>query len=81
MPKVAVENNLSNIRQVLERSGFEVVAVDRGAVPPCDCCVLSGIDENMMGREDIFTKAPLINASGLNEHQVLEQVREKTGYH
>ena len=78
MPKVAVENNLTNVKEVLQDNGFEVVNLEGDNVPACDYCVISGQDENMMGMQDRLTEASIINASGLSAEQVLEQVRQRT---
>lgn len=82
MPRIAVEGNLSNVRKALQNNGFDVVTMDSSKdLANCDCCVISGVDQNMMGIEDTFTKVPVINAEGMNEQEIVEQVRSRTQKH
>lgn len=82
MPRIAVEGNLSNVRKALQNNGFDVVTMDSSKdLANCDCCVISGADQNMMGIEDTFTKVPVINAEGMNEQEIVEQVRSRTQKH
>ncbi|ERI05564.1 YkuS family protein [Aneurinibacillus aneurinilyticus] len=74
MAKIGVENTLGDIKQYLESQGHQVVAMDEGNIQNCDCCVISGQDQNMMGIADVVTKAPVINADGMTAEEVLEAV-------
>lgn len=74
MAKVAVENSLSNIKEALRNSGFEVVGMDNAA--GCSCCVVSGQDDNMMGIADTYTQASVINCEGMTPDEVVRQVQD-----
>lgn len=79
MTKVAVENSLSSIKQVLQNNGYEVVNLeDGGAAQSNDvqCCIISGLDKNVMGMADVTTQASIINADGMTDEQVLQQVQQ-----
>lgn len=77
MAKIAVENSLGNVRQVLQQNGHQVVSMDE--LSGADCCVISGQDQNMLGIAEIATQASVINAQGLTADEVLERVNERVG--
>ena len=81
MPKrIAVEQGLTPIREHLQQNGYEVVDLNHAkAATQCDCCVISGSDENLMGMQDIVTDAPVINAHGMTPEEVQQQIQERIG--
>ena len=74
MAKVAVEKHLSDVKQILEQNGYEVVGMD--SATNCSCCVISGQDKNVMGMADTATEAPVINAEGLTAQEILDRVNQ-----
>jgi hypothetical protein len=78
MARIAVEGSLQNVKEALQRNGYDVVALEGGNVPACDCCVITGQDENVMGVADRATEVNVINATGLTEEQILQEVNERT---
>lgn len=72
MAKIAVEQGLSDVTDVLQSNGHEVVSMEN--LENCSCCVISGQDQNVMGIHDTATQASVISAKGLTAEQVLEQV-------
>lgn len=80
MPKrIAVEGRLTPIRQHLQQNGYEVVDLNSDQAAQCDCCVISGDDENVMGMQAIETEAPVINAHGLTPEEVQQQIEARIG--
>jgi hypothetical protein len=78
MARIAVEGSLQNVKDSLERNGYDVVALEGGNIPACDCCVISGQDQNVMGIADRATQVNVINATGLTADQILQEVNERT---
>lgn len=74
MARIGVEDTLGNVKQYLESQGHQVVAMNEANMQNCDCCVISGQDQNMVGMADVVTKAPVINADGMTAAEVLEAV-------
>jgi hypothetical protein len=72
MAKVAVENNLTDVKEALQSSGYEVVSIDN--MTDVSCCVITGQDKNMMGITETTTQASVINAEGLTAQEIVEQV-------
>lgn len=80
--RVAVEGNLSSLKKFLSEQGFEVVNLDPVSesgleLKNCDAIVISGVDANFLGHQDIMTKAPVIDATGLTETEILSQIKNR----
>ncbi len=77
MARIAVDEGLTNVREFLRREGFEVVlpenATDVAAV------VVSGMQENMLGREDVMIDAPVVDARGKTPAEILGALRDALG--
>ncbi|CAM3736966.1 YkuS family protein [Mesobacillus zeae] len=81
MPKVGVEQSLSNISEALRQKGFDVIDLRKEAdAKDCDCCVVSGLDSNVMGMHEVVTAGSVIEANGLSADEVCQQVEEKTSH-
>ncbi|MDN3019312.1 YkuS family protein [Neobacillus drentensis] len=78
MAKVGVEQSLTNISQALREKGYDVVDLKQESdAQNCDCCVVSGLDSNVMGMQDTTTKASVIDANGLSADEVCQQVESR----
>jgi hypothetical protein len=80
MAKVAIEQTLGNVRSLLEDNQFEVVDLDltqQTQIPNVSCYIISGQDKDVMGIADKQADLPVINARGLTENEVLQQVKER----
>lgn len=73
---VAIERGLDGIREALERRGCQIVGLDTD-LKKVDAVVVRGTDANLAGREDILTKAPVIEAKGRNEQEILRELEER----
>ncbi len=72
---IAVEEGLSQIRSVLEEEGY--VVVKPGTSNRIDATVITGMDENIMGMQDISDKSVVIDASGKTADQVLNDLKQR----
>lgn len=70
--KVAVEENLSAIKQALEKSGYTVV--NPKSNENVMACVVMGMDNNLMDIQNTITKAPVIDAAGMTPEQVISRI-------
>ncbi|WP_202080666.1 YkuS family protein [Caldalkalibacillus salinus] len=75
--RVAVENSLGNVKNILQQNGYEVVNLEANQSPECECYCISGQDQNVMGMQDATTQASVINCAGLSEEQVLQEVQQR----
>lgn len=78
MAKVGVEQSLTDIQQALREKGYDVVDLKlQSDAKNCDCCVVSGLDSNVMGMQDTFTKGSVIDANGMTADEVCQQVASR----
>ena len=71
---IAVEQNLSNVIDLLETEGYEVVALERANLEMVDAIVVSGADINLMNIQDTLTEVPVISAVGKSAQQILDEI-------
>ncbi|MFC4402270.1 YkuS family protein [Gracilibacillus xinjiangensis] len=78
MARIGVEESLTNVQQMLQAEGHEVVVLRQEQdANGCDCCVISGLDENMMGMQNTAIQGSVISANGLSANDITEQVNQK----
>lgn len=81
--RVAVSESLSPLKQVLHREGYEVINLENEAeisktgMVEYDAIVVSGMDVNMMGMQDISGRAIVINAAGKGPEEIVEELRSR----
>ncbi|HHW01383.1 MAG TPA: YkuS family protein [Thermoanaerobacterales bacterium] len=71
---VAVDDSLSPIKRTLEREGYSITRM--GDIK-ADAIIVSGIDDNFMGMEDVMQNIPIINAQGKTAEQIVEELKAK----
>ena len=71
---VAVEQNLSNVIDLLEMEGYEVVELDKASLDAVDAVVVSGADINLMNMQDTLTEVPVISAAGKSPKEILDEL-------
>lgn len=78
MPKIGVEQSLTAIQEELKARGYDIVQLKQESdASNCDCCVITGQDENMMGIQNVVTEGSVIDASGMSAEEVCQQVEKK----
>ncbi|RAL27130.1 hypothetical protein DL897_02970 [Thermoflavimicrobium daqui] len=80
LKRIAVEADLSNVQQYLSQQGYQVEVwnsknVNQAIQANFDAIVISGIDQNMMGMQDIVQNCPVINAHGLTAEEVGQRLK------
>ncbi|KKI93857.1 hypothetical protein WQ54_02070 [Bacillus sp. SA1-12] len=78
MPKIGVEQSLSDVSSALQEKGYEVVQLkNESDAQGCDCCVVTGQDSNVMGISNVVTAGSVIEASGMTADEICQQVESK----
>jgi hypothetical protein len=76
--RIGVEESLQNVVQALREKGHDVVELKQESdAQGCDCCVVTGLDSNVMGIQNAATQGSVIEASGLSADQVCQQVESR----
>lgn len=79
--KIAIEPNLSPIRDFLANKGFQVETIEhspesaRYNSDEFAAIVVTGQNKNFLGIKDTDTKTPVINASGLTPQEVFTELQ------
>lgn len=78
MARVGVEQSLTNISEALREKGYDVVELRQESdAQGCEFCVVSGLDTNVMGMQDVSIQGSVIEANGLTADEVLRQIEQK----
>ncbi|OIU70283.1 YkuS family protein [Rossellomorea aquimaris] len=76
--RIGVEESLTNVVEALRAKGHDVVELKQESdVQGCDCCVVTGIDSNVMGIQNAVTQGSVIEASGMSADEVCQQVESR----
>jgi hypothetical protein len=78
--KIAIEPNLTPIKDFLSDKGYNVENINFGesttrAAINYDAFIVTGIDTNFMGINDTNSKAVVINAKGMTAEQVFHELQ------
>lgn len=71
---VAIEKVLSNLAEVLETEGYDVVILDDNNINSVDAIIVSGADINLLNIQDALTDVPVINATGKTFNEIIEEL-------
>ncbi|HBQ85375.1 MAG TPA: hypothetical protein DD811_02690 [Syntrophomonas sp.] len=73
---IAVENNLTPVKEFLKLQGCQVIDVESALKTEVDAVVLSGVKQNLMGMQDIMINAPVITASGKSPQEIWDNIQQ-----
>ena len=76
---IGVEQNLTPVKDYLSQKGFMVEEIDMNNeytknIDKYDCLVVTGMNKDFLGIQDIVSGIPVIDAKGLTAEQVYNQV-------
>jgi galactitol-specific phosphotransferase system IIB component len=79
---IAVEHNLTPIKEYLMEKGYQVETIDFSSeysknIDKYDALVVTGMNSDFLGVQDTVSKIPVINAKGLTEEEVFNQISSK----
>ncbi len=78
MARIGVEQSLTNVQEALRAKGHEVVPLQNASdAKDCDYYVVTGMDSNVMGMQNVVTEASVIEASGLSADEVCQEIENK----
>ncbi len=77
--RIAVEDSLAPVKARLRAAGFEVVSLAGGIPDGIDAIVVNGLDDNFLGRQNVVSRVPIINASGLTAEEAAGEVGRRLG--
>lgn len=76
--KIGIEESLSDVENALKEKGYDVIKLKAMEdAKGCDCCVVTGLDSNMLGVSNVVTEGSVIEASGLTADEICQIVEQK----
>lgn len=80
--KVGIEDNLSPVKEYLSSKGYEVENVDFAQQKSelsgrFDAFVVTGLNTNMLGINDVSTNSIIIDAAGMSPEQVYHELESR----
>ncbi|NLA58546.1 MAG: YkuS family protein [Firmicutes bacterium] len=73
-PIIAVDDQISGVKRALEESGYQVQDLSKG-LEQTAVIVVNGLDNNVLGMQDIVVDAPVIDAAGRDIDEIVADVR------
>ena len=73
---VALDDKLGYLRDRLAREGFRVIGLTDG-LDRADAVVISGMNQDLTGAQDIKTDASVINADGKQPEEVIAAIKDR----
>lgn len=78
MAKIGVEHSLTDVQQALQQKGHQIIQLhSEQDAQGCDCCIITGMDSNVMGMSDRSIDGPVIETSGLTAEEICQQVESR----
>lgn len=74
---VAIEKGLTPVKELLEQSGYRVIGIEDADINAVDAIVVRGSDENITGRQDMMSRAPVIEATGRTPEEVRAEINRR----
>lgn len=87
MKHIAVEKNLTPIKEYLENKGYEVECFEGPVENAWDHCkdleaiVITGMSQDMLGIQNTSSKAVVIDADGMTPEEVEERLEHESIRH
>jgi hypothetical protein len=72
--RVAVEDSLRPVKDRLRLGGFDVLSLAGGIPDDIQAIVVDGLDDALLGRQDIVARVPVINAAGRTPDEVAAEL-------
>lgn len=78
MARIGVEESLTDVQQQLQADGHEVITLRQEEdANGCDCCIISGQDQNVMGMQNTAIQGSVISAQGHSANDISQEVQQK----
>lgn len=76
---IAVERNLTPVMDYLSEKGYKVEGIDFNKeygrnIDKYDALIVTGMNKDFLGVQDIVSKIPVIEAKGLTAEQIYNQL-------
>lgn len=73
-PRIGVDDSLHPVKARLRAGGYDVVSLAAGVPPDVCAIVVNGLDDNLLGVQDIAVRVPVVNAEGRTAEDVAMEI-------
>lgn len=78
---VAVDEGLTPVKNYLSKQGCQIIKINEAKNKQVDAVVLSGMDKNIMGMEDMVINAPVFHAEGMTPEEIWRDIQQAAKQH
>lgn len=78
--RIVVEDSLHPIKDRLRAGGYDVVNLAGGIPWDAKAVVVNGMDDGLLGRQDVVTAIPVINADGRSPEDVAVELGRRISH-
>lgn len=75
---VALDSGLTPVKNYLTKQGCQIINLGEVNNQKVDAVILSGMDKNIMGMEDIVIDAPVFSAEGMTPEEIWQDIQQVT---
>lgn len=72
--RIGVDDGLRPVKERLRAGGYEVVPLSAGVPADVAAIVVNGLDDNILGVQDIVVRVPVVNAAGRSAEDVAAEI-------
>lgn len=72
--RIGVDDSLRPVKERLRAGGYDVVSLSAGVPPDVSAIVVNGLDENLLGIQDVAVRVPVVNAVGRTAEDVAAEI-------
>jgi len=73
--RIAIEEGLSNIEEILRKEGYDVRELDDGGAQ-ADAVIITGMNDDLAGYANVLTDGIVIDASGRQPEEILYELEK-----
>lgn len=75
---VALDDGLTPVKNYLAEQGCQVIDINQAQNQRVDAVILSGIEKDFLGVEDIMIDAPVISAQGMTPEEIWKEISKRS---
>ena len=75
---IALDQGLTPVKNYLSEQGCKIINIDQAKHQRVDAVVLSGMEKDFLGMEDVIADAPVFSAEGMTPEEIWRDIQQIT---
>ena len=75
---IALDQGLTPVKNYLSEQGCKIINIDQAKHQRVDAVVLSGMEKDLLGMEDVIVDAPVFSAEGMTPEEIWRDIQQIT---